>query len=325
MSAVGRRADAVASAYLAACRLDVQALKPGNVSMSSPGHGMRAEDFLDSAEASAEQIARPGPALGERIRLAVAATRRLTDCNTNLGIVLLCAPLAQAMLDYPEIALPAAVRRVLLAAGIDDTEQVFAAIRLAAPGGLGDSERHDVREPARVPLIRAMAEAAGRDRIARQYATGYRDLFGLAAPRLAAARRAGFGELDAVTELFLFLLSRFPDSHVQRKFGEATALRVLRRALRPVSGAPQPMCSASLQRFDRLLKRVRINPGTTADLTVATLFLERLRVAAARDSGDDRRHTKRGLRLHLGGAPLISTFITAGETSHGFDQSHNGR
>lgn len=317
MNAVVNRADAVAGAYLAACRLDVQALKPGNVSMDSPGHGMRAEDFLRSAEASAEQIARPGPALGERVRLAVAASRRLTDCNTNLGIVLLCAPLAQAVLDYPDIALPTAVRRVLLAAGIEDTEQVFAAIRLAAPGGLGASERHDVRESARVPLVLAMAEAAGRDRIARQYGTGYRDVFGLAAPHLAAARRAGIDELDAVTELFLFLLSRFPDSHVQRKFGEATALRVLARAraLYRSPGAPQPTCAASLQRFDRLLKRARINPGTTADLTVATLFLGRLRDVATRDPGHERRHTGRGLRLHLGGTSLISTFITAGETS----------
>ncbi|MCF7985639.1 MAG: triphosphoribosyl-dephospho-CoA synthase [Thiohalocapsa sp.] len=317
MSAVGRRADAVARAYLAACRLDVQAPKPGNVSVGSAGHGMDADDFLRSAEASAEQLARPGASLGERILLAVAATRRVRDCNTNLGIVLLCAPLAQAALDYPDTPLPAAVRRVLREAGIEDTEQVYAAIRLAAPGGLGASERHDVRGPARVPLVRAMAEAAARDRIARQYGTGYRDVLGLAAPRLAAARRAGMGELDAVTELFLFLLSRFPDSHIQRKFGEATALRVLARAraVRPLPGAPKTTCAASLQHFDRLLKRARINPGTTADLTVAALFLERLRNAAARNPGDDRRHTGRGLRLHLGGASLISTFITAGDTS----------
>jgi triphosphoribosyl-dephospho-CoA synthase len=247
----------------------------------------------------------------------VAASRRLTDCNTNLGIVLLCAPLAQAVLDYPDLALPAAVCRVLSAAGIEDTEQVYAAIRLAAPGGLGASERHDVREPARVPLVRAMTEAAGRDRIARQYGTGYRDVFGLAAPHLAAARRAGIGELHAVTDLFLFLLSRFPDSHVQRKFGEATALRVLARALALRLGlaAEQPARTESLRCFDRLLKRARINPGTTADMTVATVFLERLCDATARDSGDDRRYTGRGLGLHLGGTSLISTFITAGETT----------
>lgn len=319
MNAIGRRADAVASAYLAACRLDVQALKPGNVSMNSPGHGMCAEDFLRSAEASAEQIARSGVGLGERVRLAVAASRRLTDCNTNLGIVLLCAPLAQAVLDYPDLALPAAVYRVLSAAGIEDTEQVYAAIRLAAPGGLGTSERHDVRGFARVPLVEAMTEAAGRDRIARQYGTGYRDVFGLAAPRLAAARRAGIAELDAVTQLFVFLLARFPDSHVQRKYGEATALRVLARARELCRSArasrSRSARAASLQRFDRLLKRAGINPGTTADLTVATLFLERLHDAVARDPGDARRHTERGRRLHLGGASLISTFITAGETS----------
>jgi triphosphoribosyl-dephospho-CoA synthase len=315
MNGLGRRADAVAQAYLAACHLDVQAMKPGNVSMDSPGHGMCAAHFLDSAEASAEPISRPGLALGERIHRAVAATRRVSDCNTNLGIVLLCAPLAQAVLDYPDLRLPAAVRRVLLAAGTEDTEQVYAAIRLAAPGGLGASERHDVHAPARVPLVEAMAEAAGRDRIARQYATGYQDLLGLASSRLAEARRARMAEGDVVTSLYLCLLSRFPDSHVERKFGEATARRVRARAQRPLFAAPQPTRTLLLQRFDRLLKRARINPGTTADLTVATLFLERLRVAADRDSGTGCRHTERGLRLHLGGASLTSTFITRGETS----------
>lgn len=316
MSPVGRRADVVARAYLAACRLDVQALKPGNVCVGAPGHGMHADDFLRSAEASAEQIARPGAALGERVREAVAASRRLTDCNTNLGIVLLCAPLAQAVLDYPDIALSTGVRRALLAATVDDTEQIYAAIRQAAPGGLGDSDRHDVRRPADVPPVQAMAAAAGRDRIARQYSSGYEDIFGPAAGRLAAARRAGMAELDAVTDLFMFLLSRFPDSHVQRKHGETTAQQVLARAaaLRPVARAGRS-AAAALRRLDRLLKRARVNPGTTADLTVATLFLERLRPVAARDLGDHRRHTERRLRLHLGGASLISTFITAGETS----------
>ena len=87
---------AVAELFMAVCRAEVMALKPGNVHVHAAGHGMTVEDFLRSAEASAPEIARSGTPVGERILRAVRATRSVVDCNTNLGILLLCAPLARA-------------------------------------------------------------------------------------------------------------------------------------------------------------------------------------------------------------------------------------
>lgn len=308
--------EQVRGSYLAACHLDVAALKPGNVSRVAPGHGMTAEDFLCSAEVSAPIITEPSASLGERVRLAVEATRTRVGCNTNLGILLLCAPLAQACLDAPAEGargirqMKGRLRQVLDAASMADTEQVFAAIRLAAPGGLGTNVRHDVNDAARVPLCVAMAEAADRDFIARQYATCFEDIFSVALPALDAARSRTRSPRRAVTDLYLALLSRFPDTHVRRRHGDAVAERVSADAAAAYSSwlRESPVAGdALLRRLDIRFKAEGVNPGTTADLTVATLFLDRLLTAAVRHAGGERRQSMRHLRLHLCGTPLIST------------------
>ncbi|MCA1852023.1 MAG: triphosphoribosyl-dephospho-CoA synthase, partial [Beggiatoa sp.] len=141
----------VREAVLASCRLDVLAFKPGSVSLPSPGHGMTAKDFLTSAEAVAPILSAPGLSLGRRVLTSVEATRRAVGCNTNLGIVLLCAPLAQAALEAgvsrdwrPHL------RAVLHTLDVQNTRDVFRAIVLAAPAGLGQSGRHDVHEAPEV-------------------------------------------------------------------------------------------------------------------------------------------------------------------------------
>ncbi|MFO1057179.1 MAG: triphosphoribosyl-dephospho-CoA synthase [Dongiaceae bacterium] len=273
-------AGRVRRAYLAACRTELRALKPGNVHDHAAGHGMSVADFEASAAASAPAIAAPGLTVGERILEAIRRTRAVAGCNTNLGIVLLAAPLAAARLAEPTGPLQPAVERVL--AGLDraDAAQAFAAITLAAPGGLGDSERHDVRAPALVGLREAMAEARGRDRIAEQYAGGYADVFGLGVPALEAALARWGDEAWAASAAYLAFLAAFPDSHVARKYGPEAAER-LRRRVAPLAGAlaaaPDPgRLSGALLTLDAALKAEGINPGTSADLTVASLLARRL-------------------------------------------------
>jgi triphosphoribosyl-dephospho-CoA synthase len=280
-------AERIRRAYLAACRIELRALKPGNVHDHAAGHGMSVADFEASAEASAPVIAAPGLTVGERILEAIRRTRAVAGCNTNLGIVLLAAPLAAARLADPAGPLRPAVERVL--AGLDraDAEQAFAAITLAAPGGLGDSPRHDVRAPALVGLREAMAEARHRDRIAEQYAGGYADVFGLGLPALETALARWGDEAWAASAAYLAFLAAFPDSHVARKYGLATAER-LRLRVAPLAARlaaapdPQPL-TEELLALDAALKGDGINPGTSADLTVASLMARRL---SGRD-GDD--------------------------------------
>ena len=273
--------NAVAAALWRACIEELEAPKPGNVSFASAGHGMTADDFVASARCSADVLGAPGLSLGERVLGSVEATRAATGCNTNLGIVLLCAPLAHAALAPapPAADLRTGLARVLSAADVEDTERVFAAIRLAGPAGLGGSARHDVRAPAAAPLREVMKEAEHRDRIARQYARGFEDVFDVGLPALAEGR-SRWPRALAVVALYLAFLTRFKDSHVERKLGSAVAERV-RLEARELAGRLDPSKPfagniGSLADFDRRLKSRRINPGTSADLTVATLFARNL-------------------------------------------------
>ena len=270
----------VAKAYLDACRAELDALKPGNVHVFADGHGMTVADFAASAAASAPALAEPALAVGARIYQAIRATREAVGCNTNLGIVLLCAPLAAAAFAGAERGLRESLRDVLEHLDVADAEMAFSAIRLAAPAGLGDAAAHDVREPARTTLRAAMEAARDRDRIAAQYATGFADVFELGLPRLAAGLARWNDIRWAVTSAYLGFLAAFADSHVARKHGAARAEEV-RAAAAPfdavlMAGADPAEMQPDLLRFDATLKAQGLNPGTSADLTVATLFAHAL-------------------------------------------------
>jgi triphosphoribosyl-dephospho-CoA synthase len=273
--------EEIAALFLAACRAELDAPKPGNVHVHADGHGMTVADFLISAEAAAPCLAKPGLSVGARSLAAVEATRAACGQNTNLGIVLLCAPLAVAAQCSGE--LQPNLANVLERLDRSDAAFAYRAIRLASPGGLGRSERHDVADEPRITLLKAMREAAERDRIAQQYATRFADLFAIGVARLEACRAAGWAEPWAVVASYLALLSAFPDTHVLRKHGLQTAQRVqaqgesldrlLRRKASP-EGALERLLAV-----DRDLKGQGINPGTTADLTVASHFASGLMAA----------------------------------------------
>lgn len=272
----------VHAAFLAACRLDVETPKPGNVSMQSAGHGMRAAQFITSAEVAADALLTRGAPVGRRVLDAVTRTRDAVGCNTNLGILLLVAPLAAALEDTarPLSANPwrAATGRVLARLDIDDARLTYRAIALANPGGLGEAPEQSVHKSPTLNLRDAMTLAAGRDSIARQYAEGFRDIFetGLAAFREMPADQPRIATLN----VFLTFLGNWPDSHIVRKQGIAVAQSVTLAARerhtqwRHALAQKRPDTAARpLDAWDAELKASAINPGTSADLTVATLFV----------------------------------------------------
>ena len=280
----------VARVLAKACRMDVVAFKPGNVSLCAPGHGMTARDFLVSAREALPALISPQP-VGRRVRQAVAATRTAVGCNTNLGIVLLLAPIAAAAAHGG--GLQASLAQVLEDLTEADARECFAAIVMAQPAGLGQADAADVREAPQITLLEAMQLAATRDRIALQYASGYADVF--ATMEVIRELRARWRSLAwAVTAGFLDLLSSFPDSHIQRKHGPAAAARVQARVSSLASAVkacenPRSFLPA-MKQLDRELKADGINPGTSADLTVASvaaLLLSEL--PATVRSGDDPR------------------------------------
>ena len=269
--------DEVAAAGQLACLLEVSAPKSGNVSPGRHFHDTRYEDFLASAVAIGPALAAAGQrSLGATILAAVTATSRWTTSNTNLGIILLLAPLARAALRE-EASLRAGVGNVLAATTVGDAVDVYAAIRRTRPGGLGSSASEDVVTAPTVTLRDAMALAAERDSVAREYATDFATTFEVGVPALRAARRGAAGWTEATVEAFLRILSTVPDTHIARKLGPNAAAAVSRHAreVEEAGGVRSEAGRQALERFDAALRdptNAR-NPGTTADLTCAAIFV----------------------------------------------------
>jgi triphosphoribosyl-dephospho-CoA synthase len=255
-----------------ACALEVSARKPGNITPAHDFSDTTFADMLRSALVLGPVFARGRAvrrSVGELIADGVHATAQVAGANTNLGIVLLFAPLVHAtatrQVDEP---LRSAVERTLAQLDVDDAAAAFTAIASANPGGLGEVPEHDVRALARVSLREAMAAAAHRDNIASEYATGYAIVFESGLPLLEDALRSGRSTLAAIVSLHLGLLASHPDTLIARKAGAAAAGEVSAAAREVRDG------SLPLDDFDAALRSPdnRLNPGTTADLVAATLL-----------------------------------------------------
>jgi triphosphoribosyl-dephospho-CoA synthase len=260
-----------------ACVLEASAPKPGNVSPGRPFRDMSHVDFVASAVAAGPELGRAGERpLGETILAAVRATRRWTSANTNLGIVLLLAPLARAA-SAAGGSLRDRLGDVLRTTTIADARAAYAAIRTARPAGMGTAGDQDLATEPTVTLLEAMRLAADRDLVAREYASDYTLTFECGYPALRAARGAGYDWDEAIVESFLTLLAREPDTLVTRKLGPAPAEAISHRAsqLLRLGGVRTLEGRAALAEFDADLRDAQNsrNPGTTADLTAAAVFV----------------------------------------------------
>jgi len=262
-----------------ACLLEVSAPKPGNVCPGRHFADARYEDFLASAVAIGGPLAGAGTRpLGATIRLAIESTSNWTASNTNLGLVLVLAPLARAAALESRVGpLRDSLRQVLASTTVADARDVYAAIRRASPGGLGQVDEQDVSAEPTVTLAEAMRLAADRDSIAREYATAYETTFVAGAPALERARADALEWDDAIVETFLTLLAAHEDTHIARRAGPSVATDVTSRArdVLAAGGVRTAEGRRALEEFDRRLRdeRRRANPGTTADLTAAAVFV----------------------------------------------------
>jgi len=257
-----------------ACLLEATAAKPGNVYRGADFADVAFPEFLVSAVAIAPQLdAAVSRGLGQAVLAAVADTRRAAGSNTNLGIVLLLTPLA--MVGTGE-TWQAGVRRVLGELSLQDAEEVYAAIRLAEPGGLGGSAQQDVSQAPTVALVEAMRLAEERDRVARQYSRNFEDVLDCALPWLVEMTTAGYSLHQSIVHVHVRLMSAFPDTLMARKCGAATANKSALMAHKVLDAGPpesEPY-QRQLAELDFWLRSDghRRNPGTTADLVTAALF-----------------------------------------------------
>ncbi len=251
-----------------ACIWEATARKPGNVHRYRDFTDSHYTDFLLSAAAIAPVMATACQRrVGATILEAVQATRRVTGTNTNLGIVLLLAPLATVP---PEQELRSGMANILTGLDVEDARLTYEAIRLAAPGGLGQVAKQDIREEPTQTLRQVMALAAERDLIARQYTNGFAEVFDDAVPALLAElQRTGSIE-GAIIFAHLHLMADHPDTLIARKCGWAEAEEASRRSRAVLEGG-----ETELNHFDAWLREDghRRNPGATADLLTASLFV----------------------------------------------------
>ncbi len=264
----------MAAAAQIACLLDVMVAKPGNVSRGRDLPGLSYRDLLLSATSIGPAFRKSGTLrVGPLVLEAIRRTRRHVRTNTNLGIALLLAPLARAALRRGSGTFRDRTRRVLA---------------LARPGGLGRVEHQDVSGPPRLSLLECMRLAAGRDSVAREYDTGFGTTFTSTLPRLRDLRARHLPLPHAIVQTFLSLLAATPDTLIARRHGAPAAREVSRRAGAALhaGGVLTERGRRRIDRLDHLLRSADppLNPGATADLMVAALFVDLLEGA-----GSDRR------------------------------------
>jgi triphosphoribosyl-dephospho-CoA synthase len=268
----------IAAAATLACALEVSAEKVGNVTPTRRVADMCFDDFALSAQALGAAVARAAPGrVGRTVYDAVAATRRVAPSNTNLGMALLFAPLAAAARGPGAGGLRRRLGAVLRGLTVDDARWAYRAIRLARPGGLGESREAPVARRPSITLGEAMRLAAGRDAVAAEYARGFAVTFDVALVALRRALAGGLSLLDAIAQAHLEVLARVPDTLIGRKAGAAAAAAIAIRARAAVQagGVRTPRGRAAAGRLDRVLRLGgnRFNPGTSADLVAAALFV----------------------------------------------------
>jgi triphosphoribosyl-dephospho-CoA synthase len=254
-----------------ACTLEVTAPKVGNVHRGADFDDVSLNDFLVSAVAIGPILAETGTlGVGKAILQAVQATREFVGSNTNLGMILLLAPLAAVPRATP---LETGIAEVLSKLTPQDANAVYQAIALAHPGGLGRAEEMDIHDAPPTSLVEAMTLAAERDLVAKQYASQFHEVLHEVVPALTAGQ---WSLPDTIVHTHLQLLAQHGDSLIARKGGGAESQAARDRAATVLAaGAPgDENYGEALADFDFWLRSAgrRRNPGTTADLIAAGLF-----------------------------------------------------
>ena len=263
---IGRRG----AAAHAACVLEVIARKAGNVHPGAVFADASWTDFVVSAQAVRALLDRAPPrGVGRTVLDGVQATRQVVGTNTNLGILLLLAPLC-AVPDGVDLG--PGVKEVLAGLTAEDAALVYQAIRLARPGGMGTADEADIASAAPASLLEAMALAAPRDAVARQYVTSFQQVFHV------AQRVASLGPplSRAIVTAHLEQMAEEADTLIRRKCGDQVARESQSRAQR-VLNAGWPDTTRSHEAFETLDAWLREdgnrrNPGTSADLIAAGLY-----------------------------------------------------
>jgi triphosphoribosyl-dephospho-CoA synthase len=286
--------------------LEASAHKPGNVSVVADFEDTRYEHFLASAVAatpSFERAAERGAAVaeGKLGEAEIGLGRLIKDCvadiaawqhggNTLLGTIILLSPIAVAAgmtltEKFLVHELRKALRLVVESTTPVDAVDLYEAIRIANPAGLGEAPDLDVNDPSsearileeKVSLFQVFRIAEKYDTICSEWVNNYPVTFDVAYPSLVKKLDDGMDLNEAIIHTFLEVLGKVPDTFIARKVGfeRSENVSAYARKVLELGGLKTDSGKRSLHRFDRQLRRSDslLNPGTTADIMGAALSL----------------------------------------------------
>lgn len=270
-------ATMIGSKATLACVWEATAPKPGNVYRGADFSDLTYADFLQSAVVIGPVFNQSDKlSIGQLILNAVQATRAAVATNTNLGTLMLLAPLAKAA---GSDSFRSRAAQLAEQTTVEDARMAYEAIRIATPGGLGEAAEADVADQPEISLYEAMKLAEERDSVARQYTNGFADVFATA-DNMAKSVGEGMSLSDGIVWNFLRLMHQHPDSLIARKCGAKLARQAADRAGMALEAAEEDAQAGSIDlraacaELDFWLRADghRRNPGTTADLIAAALF-----------------------------------------------------
>ena len=273
----------VKMAFEYACKLDVFSIKPGNVFLDHPAYGMTHKDFLQSSMACSDIICEQNIDIGEKILESVKASIDVVGCNTNLGIILLCSPIVEAIyLDNEHKLQQNNLKKVIDRIDLKQTKTIYKAINLANAGGMGLKDKFDLnaKKSSDFTLSEAMNFASSYDYIANEYTNYFNNIINIISLNWRNYFKLMGNAECATTATFLKLISSNPDSLIARKYGLDTAIEVsgkFKALSDDYCELKNPnIINNKLLLLDSELKIQGLNPGTTADVVVASIFINRL-------------------------------------------------
>ncbi len=303
------KADHISRCLELAILLEVSAYpKPGNVHRTADFPETRYEHFLASAVAIAPSFKKAAQqgirvsegkitpsevGMGNIIKDAVDRMRRSqSGGNTLLGAIILLAPIAAAAgmvtNQWSLTKLRKTIKVIVESTTPQDAVDVYDAIAVVNPGGLGKSPKLDVTEPAskgrileeQVTLFETFEIASAYDSIASEWVNNYPITFDLG-HRYFTKQLEETGDINTATvHAFLKILAEVPDTFISRKVGQAKAESISAEAGKVLEegGLTTPSGRFHIQKFDKKLRDPAhdLSPGTTADITEAVLALNNL-------------------------------------------------
>ena len=266
--------------------------KPGNVHRTRDYDDMVFEDFVisgivigDTIREACTDVDVENPELGKYILDAVAETDRWIKNNTNLGIMMMTIPIAVAAAiseDFDDIR-PNVVK-LMANTSVDDACDLYDAINIADAGGMGDQDEYDVASENAKQELRdnnqtmydVLKISAPWDMLAREMTSDMPAVFEIGYPAYHELKEEESLN-DACILTFLTILSQVPDTLISRKYGNDEALKIsmMTRDLLKLKDSSE--FNERLSEFDDYLFKNHYNPGTTADLTAASIFVSNLK------------------------------------------------